>query len=467
MRPKWGVSVCSFYDARCPGYALAKPRSGRVTSAGGVPWRTVSTAFGDVPFYIITFDARGECTSPEALERLAKVAKEHTDVYIVSHGWNNDWNAATSRYLRLLDCFSDVAEAHWRSPDRDFKPVFAGVVWPSSVLVMPWEQAPQIASADGSVSEAELVEDLLPESNRAEYRRLVSTEPDLTRLAELLGPALTAGPDELGRSGGPVPPGDLQAVWSAVAALRPADVAVDRGAMIPDDGPGTTAVGSGDPQAAGWNPLTAIRDAIRATTVLVMKDRAGRVGGNGVAHMLRRVIDSGARVAMIGHSYGCKVVLSAICVGDIADDAVDSVLLLEPALSCFAFTADTNGRPGGYRPALDRVRQPIITTYSHHDDPLRKYFHLAVRRASDLNEAVIAAGPEPPPSRFAALGGYGPHGVDGQTTWMPMPAAGHAYPGAGDGPLIAVNGSEFIASHGAVETPETAWALLCQTRTGS
>ena len=132
----------------------------------------------------------------------------------------------------------------------------------------------------------------------------------------------------------------------------------------------------------------------------------------------------------------------------------------QPALSCYAFAADMDGRPGGYRQAFDRVRLPIITTRSLNDDPLRKFFHLAVRRKSDLAEAVIAA--DQPPSKFAALGGYGPQGVD---------ASGYlcrksANPTRCRSPAASSpsRGTPFITSHGAVETPETAWALLSQVR---
>ena len=45
-----------------------------------------------------------------------------------------------------------------------------------------------------------------------------------------------------------------------------------------------------------------------------------------------------------------------------------------------------------------------------------------------------------------------------------MPAAGVDYPDAGTARVVAVNGSTFIRKHGAVETDETAWALLSQVR---
>jgi hypothetical protein len=66
-------------------------------------------------------------------------------------------------------------------------------------------------------------------------------------------------------------------------------------------------------------------------------------------------------------------------------------------------------RPGGYRRALDRVFRPILCTFSQHDAPLHRFFHLILRRDKDLGEMKIAAAGEPP-SRFAALGGYGPRG---------------------------------------------------------
>jgi pimeloyl-ACP methyl ester carboxylesterase len=218
-----------------------------------------------------------------------------------------------------------------------------------------------------------------------------------------------------------------------------------------------------EPAPAAWNPIQKLRDAIRTTTVLLMKDRAGRVGGNGVAKMLRELADvsTSSRIHLVGHSYGAKVVLSALCVGQPPSRKINSILLLEPALSCFAFTYDLGGKPGGYRPALDRVRLPIITTRSAHDVPLTKFFHLAVRRKSDLAEGVIAAD-GPPPSLFAALGGYGPQGVGADR--IDMPGVGDAYPLSTAKRIISVDGTSYIDDHGSVETPETAWALLSQVR---
>jgi hypothetical protein len=135
------------------------------------------------------------------------------------------------------------------------------------------------------------------------------------------------------------------------------------------------------------------------------------------------------------------------------------VLLLEPALSALAFATDVDrtGRPGGYRSALERSRQPILTTFSSHDVPLTKFFHLAVRRASDLGEAVIAGSP---PSKYAALGGFGPYGCDADCVVVqPSP---DGYPLGGPKRIVAVQGDSVISGHGAVTNPATAWMLLDQ-----
>jgi hypothetical protein len=429
-----------------------------MTNPENIPWKMVPSELGDVPFYVIQFDKDGNCTSPAALDHLVESSKTKTDVFVFSHGWNNDWGSATSRYDRFVRHFVDVRRQRWNPPTRGFAPVLAGVFWPSTALVAPGERGPDIAA--GGLADPDVAElaDALEPGDKARLQEIAS-EPSAdgaADLAKILAPLAAGGTDEVSADGGPVAPDDLLAVWAAVAREATPEPA---GGFI-DDEPAVVAEG---PEAAfSFNPIQLIRDGIRTTTVLLMKDRAGRVGGTGVAQMLRRLADASSetRISLAGHSYGAKVVLSALSSGPAPSRKINSVLLLQPALSCYAFTADLDGKPGGYRPALDRVRLPIITTRSQHDDPLRKFFHLAVRRKSDLAEAVIAA--DQPPSKFSALGGYGPQGVDAE--WIPMPKVGESYPLSTARRIIAVDGTPFIASHGAVETPETAWALLSQVR---
>lgn len=425
-----------------------------------IPWKTLDTDLGDVPFYVIQFDKDGECTSPEALRSLVEASKTRSDIFLFSHGWNNDWEAATRRYDRFIEHFTTVRRAEWAPPDRRFKPLLVGVFWPSTALVMPSERGPDIAGVDPVAEDLAVLDESLEPEAQQRVRELVAQvaagERGLKELAGIVASTLEEGDTERGVAEPSVSGDQLLKVWEEAfpeAKQPPAEP----GGFIEEGGEEL-----GGPDAAMFNPLGLVRKVLRLATVQQMKDRAGRVGGNGVAAMLRRLAtESKGRIHLVGHSYGAKVVLSALCNGPAPSREVDSVLLLQPALSAYAFTDDFQGRRGGYRDALDRVRQPIITTRSGNDSPLTKFFHLAVRRKSDLAEAQIAG----KVSDFAALGGYGPQLVPGGVEVLDtMPDVGDTYPLETAHRMIAVDGTEFIAGHGDVESDQTAWASLSLVR---
>lgn len=197
------------------------------------------------------------------------------------------------------------------------------------------------------------------------------------------------------------------------------------------------------------------RQLLKPFTVWQMKDRAGKVGHGGVAPLLVDLLQrSPARVHLLGHSYGCKVVMTALCTPAELPRPVESALLLQPAVSQYAFAEKVpeRDRAGGYRRALERVRQPIVVTYSANDVPLTKLFHIAVRRHDDLGELQFAAGGSP--SRYAAMGGFGPQ--ESGATFVKIEDAGGTYAFA-DKKLIAVDGTRRIPGHGDVSNPSTWW----------
>ena len=435
------------------------------------------------PFYVVPFDAEGACSGPRTASEAVAAAAGATDVFLFSHGWNNDWAAATGRYYDFLHQYSAMRAQRWDPPTRDYHPVLVGVFWPSEALVPEDRQAPAIAAEPGLTPEAlaeaaaaraelDAVADRLAPGDRARFYELADSPAGLSgdeigELAALVAPALAGPPDELGDPGAAPSPDELRAIGEKLPAAASGPTSTEAGGFVDDGGPVAPAPAA--PEAAGLlDTLKKLdpRELIRAATVLLMKDRAGRVGGRGVAELLRRLVDASpqVRVHLIGHSYGCKVMLSALSVGDAPSRPVDSVLLLQPALSalCFATDVDGTGRPGGYRPALERTRLPVITTFSSHDFPLTKVFQVAVRRASDLGEAVIAG--VPLPSKYAALGGFGPYGADADTVVVQPRVPPEGYP-VTSARVVAVQADSVISGHGAVTNPATAWMLLDQVMT--
>jgi hypothetical protein len=188
-----------------------------------------------------------------------------------------------------------------------------------------------------------------------------------------------------------------------------------------------------------------------------MKTRAGIVG-RGIANLVGRILALPApRLYLVGHSYGAKVVMSALATRAVARPA-DAVMLLQPAVSHLCFAENVgDGHPGGFRAALARVRKPVFVTYSNDDIPLHRLFHLAARRKEDVGELQ----PLGAPSRYAALGGYGPSGCATNECvgrHFAAPPALDAVPGP-PARIVAFDGTGIITGHGVVHGPQVMWAL--------
>jgi hypothetical protein len=441
------------------------------------PYKVLQAGDGtQIPWYIMPFDKNGRIQAPLTRQYLVQSvsAGDFTDIILFSHGWNNDWKAASSLYEEFIRGYQAMRESRHLAYARPFRPLLIGIFWPSAALVMPWEAGPQFAGAgDDQDKQVELerqeVASIAEELDPARVERFYAlvqqdslSEVEARELAEMMGPIYATEADELVGPQPPPPPEEILAAWQRAAQLQnPGDTSGEFGEPA--------AAGGLDPAAAGLLDLLDPRNVVRVATVWQMKDRAGAVGAKGVGPLLQDLLsatDSGTRVHLIGHSYGCKVVLSALCYPSALPRKVNSVLLFQPAISCLCFAekATADGRAGGYRTALQCVEQPILTTFTRHDAPLRHFFHLAVRRKEDLGEEQIAGAP---PSRYAALGGYGPAGAEQDTLEIEMPAAGASYSlGPPQRRIVALKADAIIKGHSDISKEATWWALYYQLSAG-
>lgn len=435
------------------------------------PFQTMEIGGGaSAPFFIVQFDEKGRVENPQTRQLALDTVRAggFTDLYLFCHGWNNDWKAATSAYRRFIEGYGLLRRSQLPL-GRDYRPAMIGVFWPSTALVFPWENSPNMAAggddrdAEIAAAEMDVVRGLaarVPEASVGRFYEIAAlrrplTEAEAREFAGWMAPAYAAAGEEVPESAAPATADSLVELWKGIAAAEPA--------ADDDDGrprpPG--AAGRG-PAAAGFLGIPSPREILRSFTVWQMKDRAGVVGAHGVRDMLFELLGmNGLRVHLVGHSFGCKVCLAALSAIPNPANPAASVLLLQPAISAKCFATDARGgKPGAYRIALQptHTRLPILSTFSRHDFPLHTAFHRAVRRKEDLGEIGRAAEVSP----FAALGGYGAQGcAPGESLVVDIlrPQAAYDLSGAGGVRVISVRGDATISGHGDISNESTYWAL--------
>jgi hypothetical protein len=437
------------------------------------PYKVIELAAGgEMPWYMMPFDRDGFCTGPETRKHLIAAVAESafTDIYLFSHGWNNDWKNATNLYQSFIDGYSKLRAAHELSLPDDYRPLLVGVFWPSTILLTEREQAPQIL-ADGEPNEDAIVEEqarvaelasALDATQRSRFYELTQraelSRDEAEELATLLQPVYGRADDELPTRAPPTPTNIVNG-WMAASMARPTVTKKTFGAA--------TRTSPGSPQTAGpWgDALKRLlpRDVIRLATVYQMKDRAGRVGAAGVRALLEDLLaeNETTRLHLLGHSYGAKVLLSALATASLKPGrTAHSMLLLQPAVShlCFAHKLPDSTAAGGYHGVPERVARPIFATYSAHDFPLHDVFHLALWRSADEGEASIAASDGRPPNIYAALGGYGPRAAGEALIDITLPPTRLNVKNAR---LYGIDGTATISGHGDISNESTWWLSHC------
>ena len=275
-----------------------------------------------------------------------------------------------------------------------YRPLLVGIHWPSAALVFTEdERVPKVAlestaeiDRDIGARQQEiqdLAQDMSPELAARFFELAQQQTVDREEARELASLALSVYgeyDDELDASNN-ISSDELLDLWAD--AFSQADDTIEAEQDGSDLGDSETLEISFSPSS--FDP----RQIVRVLTVYQMKDRSAKVGKGGVGPLVRDLLaTSEARIHLIGHSFGAKVMLAAISDGPSLPRNVETMLLLQPAVNhlCFAENIPSLRKPGGYRLALDRVNQPILSTYSAEDRLLHDLFHLAIRRRKDLGE---------------------------------------------------------------------------------
>lgn len=406
-----------------------------------------------VTYHLVLYDKDGTETPDEdgslaSTHVLSAVTEEVTDVFLLSHGWKGDVQAAIRQYDRWIGAMArqGADRERIRAVVPDFKALLVGLHWPSQ----PWGDERPPAALLGDEVQDEFVEEAGMDIGRLVdlyARRLTTADADGAAEAEVrtaLTTILSSADDPAVAARvarGDLPPA-LTAAYTTLFAH--ADVGTEGFVAAPGDDHDdfdprltiTQWVGQ-DPAAAPeidplLGPLDGLGDLVakakdallmpvRQLSFWTMKRRARVVGERG-PHDLVAAIQAAvpsARIHLMGHSFGC-IVVSAAVAGPSTEgrltsrlpDAVDSVFLAQGAMSLWSYADDVPFAPGsqGYfrvvRGDPTLVDGPIVTTRSIHDTAVGRLYPLGAKVADD----VLLGGELP---RFGGIGAWGIQGAGG------------------------------------------------------
>ena len=455
------------------------------------------------PFWMLAFDKEGKPENAAAINQFISETKTRglSDVFIFSHGWNNDRSAAMSLYRRFFAEVGKVLNDPKTTKRNGASKIgVAGVVWPSilwpddapsdgdgpgPVLPDPGQQGgvaldggqpasvktTTLAQINGELKKVydgeqqALIDSLIelletrPETDRA----LFEFQSQLAQLIASESPAHLdpKHPDDAEGSIGNISASD----WPGFLE-RIANRAQKRGAVDGDGG----GVAFGNPFKKLWGGA---KEALRVATYWQMKNRAGVVGRKGLSPIVARLATDapGVRVHLLGHSFGARLV-SFVLAGlpdtmTEANSPVKSLFLLQGAFSHYAF-ADVlphdHARSGGLKGMGKRVDGPLLTTHSRRDHAVGASYPAA----SFVNRDDSVASAEDEASRWGAMGHDGAQAVS--ATGLDLGAPGTTYPFATgawlnlDGNKVIIHGSLPSGAHSDIVHPETAWAALAAAR---
>jgi hypothetical protein len=417
----------------------------------------------DLAYFLVAFDANGrerpDATEGPTSQRVLRACAEEpiTDIFLMSHGWKGDVPAAIDQYNRwtaaMLQCPDDLRRMKERRPG--FRPLLIGLHWPS----LPWGDE-ELGGLSFDPAAA-----LPAESWVQSYAERIANTP-AARAA--LATIFRAAEQEVEPVRLPPEVRDALVVLDREANLGSNGDApdADREPFDPDQ---RYALQRQEPFAFGLGDIGGgILDLVRQLSFWKMKDRARQFGEGGAHALLRQLLAARpeARCHLMGHSFGCVVQSAALTgpLGSAVPRPVDSLVLVQGALSlwscCPRIPFPPHG-PGYFQRlvAEQRVRGPILTTQSEHDQAVGYWYPLG---AGIARQVAFAAGALP---RYGAVGAFGLRGLETGVEDLEMQPVSGTYgfrPGIIynlESSHIIRNGTGASGAHSDITHPEVAHAV--------
>jgi hypothetical protein len=376
-----------------------------------------------------------------------------TDLFVLSHGWNDGVDSARDLYQAMFGLLAAQLGAHLPTSAA------VGVIWPS--LLFP-DDDPATAAPVPSTG-AQLAAALAPafpnqQQQLATIGQLLDQQPQdpnaLIQFHDLAKGLVTTPPQGVEDTG--------------EAALMTADAATAFGhaaAMAPSSA--GNAEGIGNPFAGLWNGA---REVLRTMSYYEMKNRAGVVGQQGLGPLLAKLSGprGAPRIHLMGHSFGARLVAYSLAglrpdqTG--AASPVKSLTLIQGAFSHFTFGAPLMVDPtrsGALAGDGDRVNGPLLATFSSADRAVGWWYPAASMLANQDSESATDL-----VYRWGAMGhdGYqqnpSPARVMLQAAGKPYDFQRGTFYDIDANAVIRNNLSAFSGAHSDIRHPEILWAVV-------
>lgn len=394
-------------------------------------------------------------------------AQPVTDLFVISHGWNNDIPEARALFDRFFARVRAVLDGgSVPLAGRQFAVV--AVFWPSKRFTES-DRIPGGAASFGAPTATEAL------STQLDALHGVFDDPAadgaLTEAATLLGeleynPAAQRQFADLIRSVLPRDSDERDDDASDQFFTTAGDELMRRLSrpMLPGPVPGSSGGAAAFNPVAGLGRLAsgfgaAAERLLNYATYWQMKSRAGAIGRGGVNGMLREIhaAQPALKLHLVGHSFGARLVTAATFGAAGAPPVRPaSLTLLQAAFSHYAFAQSYDAVHDGFFRGVvsgQMVSGPILATCTVNDEAVGTLYPLASMVAGQIASALG--------DRNDPFGGLGRNGA--QKT-----------PEASDGRLLAVGGAyqfapakifnlvadDVIRNHGDIAHDEVAYALL-------
>lgn len=436
-------------------------------------------------YFEVQFTKDGAVFDRSQLDQLLASIGTFTDLFVLSHGWNNDVGEARALYAALA---KQIAAAMPRFPLAQRKFAILGMFWPSKKFA----DAELIPGGGASASQDAVLAakvhrlrdaitaqppdappDPAAEANAARLDAAIVQIPNLDR-----DPAARAAFVNAVRSAfAGSPPTDPRDDASDRLFSAPPDDLLARLARADDDfwdedppkgspaaslnvtnfrlwtGGGGAAGGVGSAAVSFKNGA---RNMLNLFTYYSMKERAGLVGRTGAAQILDEIVTKkpAIRLHLIGHSFGGRLVTAA---ADAVKKPVQTLTLLQAAYSHNGLSANLDGKgtKGFFNGvvAKKKVLGPIVISHTRNDRAVGLAYPLASRLNGDVASGLgDAADPH---------GGMGSNGAQKSqadtSVRLGKGATSFTFQG---GKIYNLLSDAVITGHSDITKPEVAAAIL-------